>query len=68
MGPPHGRLFGRLMGRSTSQNAAAFDRGIASLTVLSLLCVYLLPSQSGASFSTYLLAVLVVLWWKRSLA
>lgn len=49
------------MGRSTSQNAAAFDRGIASLTVLSLLCVYLLPSQSGASFSTYLLAVLVVL-------
>ncbi len=49
------------MGLRTTQNAAALDRGVALLTALSLLCIFLLPSQSGASFPTYLLALLVML-------
>ena len=36
------------------------DRVIALLTGISLLSVFLLPSQSGASFSTYLLALMVL--------
>ena len=49
------------MGPRTAQHATAFDRAVALLTGLSLLCVFLLPSQSGASFPTYLVALLVLL-------
>ena len=49
------------MGPRTTQHATAFDRAVALLTGLSLLCVFLMPSQSGASFPTYLVALLVLL-------
>ena len=49
------------MGPRTTQDATAFDRVVALLTGLSLLCVFLMPSQSGASFPTYLVALLVLL-------
>jgi O-antigen ligase len=41
-------------------HATTLDRVVAFLAVLSLLCVFLLPSQSGASFPTYLLALVVL--------
>ncbi len=48
------------MGSRTVPDAMTVDRVVAVLAGLSLLCVFLLPSQSGASFPTYLLALIVL--------
>ena len=44
----------------TAQDAMTIDRVIALLAGLSLVSVFLLSSQSGASFSTYTLALIVL--------
>ncbi len=50
---------------STAETTTS-DRVVASLTGLSLLCVFLVPSQSGASFPTYLLTLVVLIGgWGR---
>ncbi len=47
-------------GLPRSPHAMTVDRVIAVLAGVSLLFVFLLPSQSGASFSTYMLALLML--------
>jgi O-antigen ligase len=45
----------------TARDAMTLDHVVASLAGLPLLCVFLLPSQSAASFPTYLLALIVLI-------
>ena len=66
MGPPIDRCSGEDSKMQLTTNVAV-DRAAAVLIGMSLVAVFVLPSQSAASFPTYLLALTVLLGGRVSL-